>query len=664
MNGIKRCIEKIAVKASQNTRQTKLVFIVTGVLSTLWFLIRVIPKPSRATYPCMRTAAPLMSSFIIYLIGITGSAVAFRGAARKFKEARYLLFVLAGLAGSGVLMVMSLHKPDTAFASQGTLLAANEPVGVAKGCVPGRVTWMWDADATNEFADITALDDAYILPKNTNIEKVSDMVDHSVKYLTGSSSIGEAWDKMFRYFNTVHGKCDISYQSGEKVFIKMNIVGQWGLDSTSYDIARGNYKAGHTTPQSVMAILRQLTEEVGVAQQDISLGDPIQQFPKQYYDIMVADYPLVKYISSTGNLGRTLAVPGPDPVMFYSDRGSILREGDPDSWVNSDMGNPVSEDGLYTVINEADYMINVANLKAHERAGVSLCAKNHFGSHGRPFAKQLHMGLVHPDQMPNEISRDDYGKYRVLVDIMGHKNLGGNTILFVLDALYSADGAGNKVLKSKSFGNDWMSSIFMSQDHVAIEAVGLDFAREEYQEKNHDRTYPQYSAIEDYLLQAADPSYWPEGINYDPENDGTPLESLGVYESWNNPVDKEYSGNLQTADGIELIKVHEELATVHIAETMALEGGMKAYPNPFTQSLTLSWFMPVSADIHYTLYSISGQELSRFSIFVDKGDARLNLEEEDPVLAGLTDGSYVVQILYQKEGVRQQASLVVSKRAK
>jgi hypothetical protein len=32
------------------------------------------------------------------------------------------------------------------------------------------------------------------------------------------------------------------------------------------------------------------------------------------------------------------------------------------------------------------------------------------------------------------------------------------------------------------------------------------------------------------------------------------LESLGAYENWNNPQDKQYSRNLGTGDGIELVK--------------------------------------------------------------------------------------------------------------
>ena len=65
-------------------------FIVLGIASTVWFLIRVIPKPQRATYPCMRAAAPLMSTFVIYLLTLSCSVMAFRKAKVYLLKARYL----------------------------------------------------------------------------------------------------------------------------------------------------------------------------------------------------------------------------------------------------------------------------------------------------------------------------------------------------------------------------------------------------------------------------------------------------------------------------------------------------------------------------------------------------------------------------------------------
>ena len=91
------------------------------------------------------------------------------------------------------------------------------------------------------------------------------------------------------------------------------------------------------------------------------------------------------------------------------------------------------------------------------------------------------------------------------------------------------------------------SSLFMSQDIVAIESVMLDFLRSE--------GAVVAGTPDNYLHEAAQADNPPSGTVYDPENDGIPLKSLGVHEHWNNSTDKQYSRNLGTGEGIELIQV-------------------------------------------------------------------------------------------------------------
>ncbi len=77
----------------------KIVYIIVSLLATLWFLIRVIPKPTRATYPCIQVVAPFMSGFVIWLLSLTGATFAFKKARHKLYEARYLaagLFLIIG----------------------------------------------------------------------------------------------------------------------------------------------------------------------------------------------------------------------------------------------------------------------------------------------------------------------------------------------------------------------------------------------------------------------------------------------------------------------------------------------------------------------------------------------------------------------------------------
>jgi hypothetical protein len=94
------------------------------------------------------------------------------------------------------------------------------------------------------------------------------------------------------------------------------------------------------------------------------------------------------------------------------------------------------------------------------------------------------------------------------------------------------------------FNNDWPSSIFMSQDGVAIDSVALDFINGEW---------TLWDNADNYLHEAAQADNPPSGTFYDPENDGTGLQSLGVHEHWNNAQSKQYSRNLGTGNGIELV---------------------------------------------------------------------------------------------------------------
>ena len=75
----------------------KLLFPVTGLAALIWVLIRVIPKPSRAAYPCMKAAAPLATTFIVWITGLYSSAVFFKKARKHLANSRYAMFALAAI---------------------------------------------------------------------------------------------------------------------------------------------------------------------------------------------------------------------------------------------------------------------------------------------------------------------------------------------------------------------------------------------------------------------------------------------------------------------------------------------------------------------------------------------------------------------------------------
>ena len=99
------------------------------------------------------------------------------------------------------------------------------------------------------------------------------------------------------------------------------------------------------------------------------------------------------------------------------------------------------------------------------------------------------------------------------------------------------------------FNNDWASSFFASQDPVAIDSVGFDFLYNEWPEA----AGPGGDGADDYLHEAASIPNPPSGYTYDPNHDGRLTASLGVHEHWNNATDKQYTRNLGTGKGIELV---------------------------------------------------------------------------------------------------------------
>jgi hypothetical protein len=545
----------------------KLLFFMMGIISTVWFLIRVIPKPSRASYPCMQVAAPIMSGFVVYLLSLGGTTFALRKARQNLYRARYITagsFILAALVS---LVVSLTHAPQFANAStytaDGPDDGPNQPIGNAIGVNPGRVVWIWNPEATNENCT-TNFDtqDWYWKPENTNGSVVGTMFRDALNKLSGKSTPAASWDVLFRFFNNKKHQKNVGYTKGEKIFIKINQgTSRWLLsredknDGYYYPKTlqpgevrrRTSLAPTETGPYIVFELLRELVNEVGVDQADISVGDPMTDIYGHNYDIWVAEFPRVHYIDKFSTMhGRTMTLPTKNDLLFYSDK--------------------TQQDKLYDVIENADYLINEANLKPHLSAGVSLTAKNHFGSQARATANHLHYSLVAARNTP---SNGGYHKYRVLVDLMGSKYLGQNTLLFMVDGLFgggSSETKGPVKYFMAPFNNDWSNSLFLSLDQVAIESVCYDFLRTEWNGINkHDASNnstennPNWNGVDDYMHQAADSSYWPSGIKYDPDNSGKPISSLGVHEHWNNPIEKQYTRNLGTGEGIELVTIPDTL---------------------------------------------------------------------------------------------------------
>jgi len=493
-------------------------FPIAGLLSLIWFLIRVLPKPSRATYPCQRVAAPLAGGFVVWITGLIASTLAYRKAKRTLRQSRYVVagicIAVSVMAVWWSLNVTGVPPAEAAFTSTDP---PNSPIGVAKGIYPGRVVWVHDPAATSWDGSTGHWWD----DDSTDQNVVDYMVSKTVQELTGEPNDVSAWDALFRHFNRTRGLGDIGYQRGEKIVIKINMNQDNGATWS-----RGQ---GMPSPHVIYSTLNQLINVVGVSGSAITIydasryiGDPIFDKVRNDPD---PDFQSIRFVTGITRNGRIAAV--------------------------RDSSNPLHTRAgtayFPQCVTSAKYLINMALLRPHSMFGVTLSAKNHFGSVYFPSG-----GGWTPSPLHNYGGRTrSMDTYNCLVNLNGHRHLGGKTLLYLIDGLYGARNQSNNVLKYVSFGDDWCSSIFASQDPVAIDSVGLDFLT--YENGLNTAMVDVSGNPDNYMHEAALADNPPSGTFYDPEGDGTRLASLGVHEHWNNPVDKQYSRNLGTGDGIELV---------------------------------------------------------------------------------------------------------------
>ena len=513
-------------------RWLRWLFPISGLLALMWFLIRVIPKPSRATYPCQRVAFPLASGFIVWLLGLAGSAAAYRKAKRSFAQARYVMAAICIAAGITFIWI-ALSGTDQKITYGHEPRVANSPLGVGKGVHPGRVAWIHDANATNWNGGHPPY---WYSDTCINQQVVNQMLSKALRALTGKSSDYAAWDAIFRNFNQQRGKGDVGYTPGEKIAIKINHTLSYTASPSDMEKKTQYIDRIDNSPQLTIALLRQLTDIVGVCPNDISIGDPTRIMPNYWYNMVEPNCPGVVYLTNNGyaGSGRTIVTSDYNAPFYWSTSAADGK----------------TQDYIPTHFARADYFINFPVLKSHNDGGITVCGKNHYGSLIRvPNASgyyDMHLTRV--------TSMHGMGHYRAIVDLMGHPKLGGKTLLALIDGLFAGiswDAAPVK-WQMTPFNDDWPSSIIVSQDQVAADSVADDFLYTEWTD------FPHMSGTDDYLHEAALANDPPSGTFYDPNHlthNVTRLASLGVHEHWYNATNKQYSRNLDPVNGtgIELV---------------------------------------------------------------------------------------------------------------
>lgn len=524
---------------------------VAGLGSLIWFLVRVIPKPSRAAYPCQQAAAPVASAFVVWLMALMGAkwALVHR---REFARQHRFAAACACMAALLVCVALALRSVPESAGYAGP--SPHGSIGVGKGIYPGRVVWVHAPDATSWDGWFSS--ERWWQTNHTDLSVVEDMMSEGIRRIAGETTDAAAWGRIFTSFNTSQGRGERGYQAGEKIAIKINLTtcnGGSDCNLVTYE-KTANLNRIDNSPQMLLALLRQLVYVASVPQEAISIGDPTALFPGFLWNMLHTEFPNIHYFDVIGGAGRTLTVFS--QVPFY--------------WSTTAASGKLP-DYVPAPFAEADYLINFAILKGHS-SGVTVCGKNLYGALKRTPAGtlygqgtlnyyNLHLNLPN-NTPPDAVWSPGMGHYRALVDLMGHRNLGGKTLLYLVDGLFGGYYWDSHPYpwKMPPFGDgtngDWPSSLFVSQDPIAIDSVGYDFLLKEWPQVVNNGTGATNSlqgGAEDYLHEAALADNPASGTVYDPERDGAGMPSLGVHEHWNNAIDKHYSRNLGQTNGIELV---------------------------------------------------------------------------------------------------------------
>jgi hypothetical protein len=429
-------------------------FILAGVSSTIWFLSRVIFKPSRAAYPCMRAAAPIMSTFIIWCLSLLGMGVFYKKAKENILRSKFVfsgLFVIAFLASVSTFMAQDAKTLyANYFEAKPDVLA---PLGIAKGIYPGRVVWAHNPSAAL-WKGSGAWHSAALNPQ----VEYDSCFTAGIEKLSGGSGDADSWSKIFTWFNDSHGRAGTSYLAGDKIAIKINMNNTAKPSTTPSGI--------DANPQSCVACVRSLVN-AGVPQADIWIGDPARAVTDNVFNAIHSAYPNVNVVDYFGNNGRVTTT----TVANVFPNNDVVT-------------------GQSKCFYDARYIVNMPLLKGHGGQGITFGSKNFYGING-----------IKPNWEDNG---GRHPSHSALTNYMTNANFGVKTILWVMDAMYPARDLYGQPSSSWSgvpFNGRAAASFFMSLDGLAEESVSLDFFNQYYASEINENG--GMGNAEKYMINAA-----------------------------------------------------------------------------------------------------------------------------------------------------------------
>jgi uncharacterized protein (DUF362 family) len=427
--------------AFRKIRESQFFLIVLGFISLLWFLLRVIPKPSRAAYPCQRAAFPIASAFVLWIAGTLFSKSIFSKARLAFAQGNHAKALIFSASAFVVFMVtiFGFQIKDSAFSAINFHRISEE----------GKLLYAMNlADGTQSIIDA----EATVAIVRSEKSQASDISFEDI-------------DVMIRKAVAMAGGFDTLIHEGDRVVIKPNVIAA-RAQNTSYSNAFPMEANGIATDYRIIQVVVNMVREKNKTGKIVMIEGSGYGLTRK--NINAIGYDKITGLDSIICLDENI-------VKWYDSNSKTLTK------VSLPKGkNLYSASNVYflnKVYADANVLISLPCLKSHFLTGITGGIKN-VGIGATP-VEMYGNGLSSPeDDRPgrwNRINHGDFSTQTVSLDKWIHDFYLCKPVSYVImDGLQGADYGpypGSNTYHSLKDVQKNLRVILAGKDPLAVDAT-------------------------------------------------------------------------------------------------------------------------------------------------------------------------------------------------
>jgi uncharacterized protein (DUF362 family) len=413
-----------------------------GLTALIWFMLRVIPKPSRSSYPCQRAAFPIASAFVIWVAGTIFSHSIYKKAKIAFgtgNHSKALVCVFLAIIVF-TLSVFVIQIKDNVYAAinfatisqNGEMLYASEMAAIADNIIEPKATV---AIVRSEKANATEVTFADI---NTMIRQAVVMA----------------------------GGFDTLIHEGDLVVIKPNVIAG-RAQNASFSNSFPDSANGIATDYRIIQVV------VNMVRENNSTGKIIM-IEGSGYGLTRKNIEAIGYTKITG-LDSIICLEENITKWYDTNSANLVKVSLPAGKNLYSSAN--NKYYLHKIYHDADVLISLPCLKSHFLTGITGSVKN-VGIGATPVEMYGNGTSVAEDDIPgrwNHIQHGDFSTQTISLDKWIHDFYMCRPVDYVImDGIQGADYGpypGSNTYHTLSSVQKNLRVILAGKDPLAVDAI-------------------------------------------------------------------------------------------------------------------------------------------------------------------------------------------------